>query len=265
MPTDRPTPPVLACPHCMGALHLGDTGAHCDTGHSFDRAREGYLNLLVAGRLATSGVAGDTTDALNARRTFLSANWYSPIADALSNALGNVDGPVLDVGCGEGYYLSHVMSPMKYGIDISKKAVQMASKFLPSAQFAVASAFRLPVLPQSCAAVFTVFAPHSFDEYNRVLQPGGKWVTITPGPDHLMQMRPEYDSDTKADERFERRNEPPAEATSAERVQFTLDLSNDAAEALFSMTPLRWQTAAAATPAQHVGVDVWVSAGTAPR
>lgn len=265
MPPDHSTSPVLACPHCMGALHLDAVGAHCDTGHSFDRAREGYLNLLVTGRLATTAVAGDTTDALIARRTFLSANWYSPIADALSKTLGEVDGPVLDVGCGEGYYLSHVMSPMKYGIDISKKAVQMASKLLPSAQFAVASAFRLPVLPQSLAAVFTVFAPHSFEEYNRVLVPGGKWVTVTPGPNHLVQMRPEYDTDTKADERFERRNEPPAEAVSAERVQFTLDLSSEAAEALFSMTPLRWQTAAAATPAQHVGVDVWVSVGTTPR
>ena len=265
MPTDLSMSQVLACPHCMGALHLDANGARCDAGHSFDRAREGYLNLLPAGRIATTAVAGDTTDALNARRTFLSANWYSPIADALAASLGEVDGPVLDVGCGEGYYLSHVVSPAKYGIDISKKAVQMASKFLPSAQFAVASAFRLPVLPQSCAAVFTVFAPHSFDEYNRVLRPGGKWVTITPGPNHLMQMRPEYVTDTKADERFERRNEPPAEATSAERVQFTLDLSSDAAEALFSMTPLRWQTAAAATPAQHVGVDVWVSVGAAPQ
>lgn len=256
---------MLACPHCSEPLHLDATGARCDSGHSFDRAREGYLNLLVGGRLATTAVAGDTAEALHARRTFLSANWYSPIADALSSTLGEIDGPVLDVGCGEGYYLSHVVAPMKYGIDISKKAVQMAGKLLPHSQFAVASAFRLPVLAQSCAAVFTVFAPHSFEEYNRVLQPGARWVTISPGPDHLMEMRPEYDTGAKADERFERRSEPPAEAGTAERVQFTLDLSSDAAEALFSMTPLRWQTAAAATPARSVSVDVWVSSGAAPR
>ncbi len=247
----------------MGVLHVSNTVAQCDSGHSFDRAREGYLNLTVAGRLSTTAVSGDTAEALLARRTFLSADWYAPIAQALTNALGEVDGPVLDIGCGEGYYLSHVMSSAKFGIDISKKAVQMTSKLLPDAQCAVASAFRLPVLTDSCAAVFTVFAPHSFDEYNRVLRPGGKWVTISPGPDHLMQMRPEYDADTKAEERFERRGEPPAEATTAQRVQFSLDLTDDAAEALFSMTPLRWQTAAAAIPVQHVTVDVWVSEGYA--
>ena len=249
----------------MEALQLADTIAQCSAGHSFDRAREGYLNLMVSGRLATSAVSGDTSEALLARRTFLSANWYAPIAEALSNALGDVDGPVLDVGCGEGYYLAHVMSPLKFGIDISKKAVQMTSKLLPETQCAVASAFRLPVLTDSCAAVFTVFAPHSFDEYNRVLRPGGKWVTVTPGPNHLMQMRPEYDADTKAEERFERRGEPPAEAATAQRLQFSLDLTDDAAESLFSMTPLRWQTAAAATPVRQVTVDVWVSEGFAPH
>ena len=249
----------------MEALHLGDTIARCSTGHSFDRARDGYLNLTVAGRLATSVVSGDTPEALMSRRMFLSADWYAPIAQALTNALGEIDGPVLDVGCGEGYYLTHVMTPMKFGIDISKKAVQMASKLLPEAQFAVASAFRLPVLSDSCAAVFTVFAPHSFEEYNRVLRPRGKWVTVTPGPNHLIQMRPEYDADTKAEERFERRGEPPAEASNAERLQFSLDLTDDAAEALFSMTPLRWQTAAAATPVRQVTVDVWVSEGFPPH
>lgn len=249
----------------MEALQLETTGARCLSGHSFDRAREGYLNLLVAGRLPTTAVSGDTAESLLARRAFLSADWYLPIAQSLAATLGDIDGSVLDVGCGEGYYLTHAIAPEKYGIDISKKAVQMASKLLPQSGFAVASAFRLPVLSQSCAAVFTVFAPHSFEEYNRVLRPGGQWVTVTPGPNHLLEMRPEYDSDAKAGERFERRNEPPVEATHAERLQFMLDLPSDAAEALFSMTPLRWQTAAAATPACSVSVDVWISSGIAPR
>jgi 23S rRNA (guanine745-N1)-methyltransferase len=174
--------------------------------------------------------------------------------------LQGIAGPVLDVGCGEGYYFTHIEATEKYGIDISKKAVQMASKLLPDANFAVASAFRLPIVDHSCAAVFSVFAPHSFEEYARVLQPGGKWVTITPGPHHLQQMRPKRDQ--SIDEREERRSEPPAQAQHAERLQFELDLSPSAANDLFSMTPLVWQTAADASPTTHVSVDVWVSSGT---
>jgi 23S rRNA (guanine745-N1)-methyltransferase len=168
---------------------------------------------------------------------------------------------VLDVGCGEGWYLGHISAPQRFGLDISKRAVQMASKYLPSAQFVVGNSFRLPVLHQSCAAVFTVFAPHSHIEYQRVLQPGGTWVTITPGPRHLEEMRPMKDD--AIIQREAKRELPPPEATESERVTFTLTLSTEAARDLFTMTPLQWQTAANATPVTEVTADVWVSRGVA--
>ena len=226
----------------------------------FDFAKEGYLNLLVAGRLPSSATPGDTPDSLQARRRFLSAGWYEPIATAVQGLLHNANGPVLDVGCGEGYYLSHIDAGSTYGIDISKKAIQMASKAYPMSQFAVASSYRLPVGDSSSAGVFTVFAPHSFSEYQRVLVPGGTWVTVTPGPHHLKEMRPSRD-DT-VEEREQRRSEPPEQATHAERLQFTLHLTEEAAVDLFSMTPLRWQTAAQARPVTDVSVDVWIASGT---
>ena len=254
----RPT--IFVCPHCGQALHESQSTAQCSEGHTFDFAKEGYLNLLVAGRLPSSATPGDTPDSLQARRRFLSAGWYEPIATAVQELLHNANGPVLDVGCGEGYYLSHIDADSTYGIDISKKAIQMASKAYPMSQFAVASSYRLPVDNSSCAGVFTVFAPHSFSEYQRVLVPGGTWVTVTPGPHHLKEMRPSRD-DT-VEEREQRRSEPPEQATQAERLQFTLHLTEEASVDLFSMTPLRWQTAAQARPVTDVSVDVWIASGT---
>ena len=252
---------ILCCPHCSLAFTPTPSGVVCGSGHSFDRAREGYLHLLPSGRLAGTSTPGDTADSLQARRRFLHAGWYSPIARRLNDALGRINGAVLDIGCGEGWYLSQVDATRRYGLDISKRAVQMASKLLPDAQCVVGTSFRLPVLQQSCAAVFTVFAPQSHDEYKRVLKPGGTWVTVTPGPRHLEQMRPKKDDSIV--QREERRQEPPAEALDSERVTFDISLPPDAAHDLFSMTPLRWQTAADASPATHVTVDVWVSRGVA--
>jgi 23S rRNA (guanine745-N1)-methyltransferase len=253
---------VFACPHCNLPLQLESLCARCSNGHSFDRAKEGYFNLLRAGRLPASSTPGDTAESLGARRQFFATDSYAPIAEALRDALGSIDEAVLDVGCGEGYYLSHVEAKQKYAIDISKKAVQMTSKRVPDAQCAVASAYQLPVLDHSCSAVFSVFAPHSFEEYARVLKPGGTWVTITPGPQHLLQMRPHRDS--AIDERERRRSEPPQEAMHAVRIQFDLNLTDEASQNLFSMTPLVWQTAANASPVSHVSVDVWVATGTTP-
>ncbi|MEY4015578.1 MAG: methyltransferase domain-containing protein [Actinobacteria bacterium] len=251
---------VFACPHCTMPLRLSQQEARCENNHLFDRSRDGYINLVVGGRLAATTTSGDTAESLRSRRDFFATGSYAPIASALAHVLREVSGPILDVGCGEGYYFTHINATEKYGIDISKKAVQMASKLLPDAHFAVASAFRLPIVDHSCAAVFTVFAPHSFEEYARILKPGGTWVTVTPGPHHLQQMRPKRDQ--SIDDREERRSEPPIQAQQAERIQFELDLSLSAATDLFSMTPLVWQTAADASPATQVSVDVWVSSGT---
>lgn len=205
---------------------------------------------------------GDTAESLAARRRFLHAGWYSPIVNALRDAVGERDDPLLDVGCGEGYYLSQLDCSNSYALDISKRAVQMASKLLPRTQCVVGTAFRLPIQDHSLGTVYTVFAPHSIDEYLRVLQPGGKWITVTPGPQHLSEMRPHRDS--KSTERDDRRTEPPAEAQHAERVHFTLDLTDDAAHDLFTMTPLQFQAAAhsALATIRRVTVDVWVSQAT---
>lgn len=252
-------PSVFVCPHCGDFFENTSSGVRCANGHSFDRAREGYLNLLLAGRISTTAIPGDTPESLAARRRFLSTGSYAPIAQALADIIGDVDGAVLDIGCGEGYYLSHIRSPRRFGLDIAKRGVQMASKLLPDAEFVVGTAYRLPVLNESCDAVFSVFAPHSLEEFQRVLAPCGQWVTVTPAAHHLHQMRPKRSDNII--ERERRRDEPPENATSAQRVQFDLDLSEEAAHDLFSMTPLVWQTAADAAPVTHVSVDVWVASG----
>ena len=253
---------IFACPHCGSPFASTNTGVACPKGHSFDRAREGYVNLLVGGRLPGSTTPGDTAESLAARRRFLNTDSYAPIAQALSFAIGPIGGAVLDVGCGEGYYLSHISATQKFGLDISKRAIQMASKTFPTSHFAVGNAYRLPVLDNSCAAVFSVFAPHSIDEFLRVLEPQGRWVTVTPASQHLKQMRPKEDENII--QREVRRESPPEHATFAERIHFDLNLTRDDANDLFTMTPLQWQKAALASPTQHVSVDVWVASGIKP-
>lgn len=250
---------IFCCPHCGGAFDRTDTGVVCPQGHSFDRAREGYLNLLPTGRLAGMSTPGDTPESLQARRRFLQGGWYAPVADALADALGGAQ-TALDVGCGEGWYLSRVGAPDTNGLDISKRAVQMAAKAQPGAQFVVAGAHRLPVLPASCDAVYSVFAPHSTSEFERVLRPGGRWVTVTPASHHLREMRPHGTTGVEARER--RRNEPPAGTEHAERITFSLSLEPHAAADLFTMTPLQWQAGASSSPSSDVTVDVWVAGAT---
>src|SRR5579863_8064140 len=105
---------LLICPVCH--LHFSRVGSSlkCANGHSFDVAKEGYVNLAVGKML------GDTKEMLLARREFLERGYYRPLSNALNEIVAGyvqtqeqVAGvlprfTVLDAGCGEGYYLGQM-------------------------------------------------------------------------------------------------------------------------------------------------------------
>jgi 23S rRNA (guanine745-N1)-methyltransferase len=143
-------------------------------------AREGYVNLLVTHQ-RRKREPGDSPDMVRARRAFLDGGWYSPLRDALTELVAADGGAVLDVGCGEGYYSREW--PRVWALDIAKAAVRAAARRRrPGLEYAVASAYGLPVVDGSIATVVS-------GEFRRVLPAGGRLVTATPGPDHLAGLK----------------------------------------------------------------------------
>ncbi|MBT6593070.1 MAG: hypothetical protein HOO18_03860, partial [Porticoccaceae bacterium] len=111
-PALRSTRDNFKCPSCDQALILQDTVQpqtyRCNNQHSFDLAREGYLNLLLA-QHKRSRNPGDSDEMIRSRQRFLNAGYYQPLSDAIVTAVAKAaSGPeqtVLDLGCGEGYYM----------------------------------------------------------------------------------------------------------------------------------------------------------------
>ena len=180
------------CPHCGESLSAGERTFSCPSGHQFDRAREGYVNLMVGGRLP-GGASGDDDTMVRARRAVFDAGLYDPIIDAVTAAVHHAGAHhVLDAGCGEGTYLARscvASGASGWGIDISKVAVRLAARRYDECTFAVASTYRLPFADGSFDAVIDVFSPRPFDELMRVLRPGGVAVVVSPGPHHLAQLK----------------------------------------------------------------------------
>ena len=110
------------CPVCGGPLQCGSAPWVCENKHSFDVARQGYVNLLTVDR-KHSLHPGDTREMVAARREFLEAGYYAPIAQTLRSLLSEFAPDaqsILDAGCGEGYYLGQLAYlPERWGIDIS--------------------------------------------------------------------------------------------------------------------------------------------------
>lgn len=181
--------PTLLCPVCAAPLVRGERTYSCAAGHSYDIARGGYVNLLSGKPPAV----GDNRDMLAARARTLGSGVYAPLREALCEVAEReaAGAALLDSGCGEGYYTeglaAHAGSVT--AIDISKDALRLAARRLPTATLAVASAYHLPLPGESVSLLTCIFAPQATEEYHRVLTEGGVMLLAIPGPRHLFSMK----------------------------------------------------------------------------
>ena len=240
------------CPLCAAPLAEEAGGLRCTGGHVFDRAREGYVNLLPANR-KHSRAPGDDKGMVSARRAFLEKGWYLPLREALCRLAADRTGhspAVLDTGCGEGWYTAGVRDallaagkePEAAGIDISKFSLRKAAKKYPGIEFAVASAYRLPVADERANLLLNVFSPLALEEFRRVLRPGGRYLYVVPAARHLWELKEVlYDSPYPNEEK-----ETPYEGFVYEEilpVSYAIHLpSQEDIHALFQMTPYYWKT-----------------------
>lgn len=245
---------LFCCPLCMAPLEQEEHRWLCPAGHSFDRAAAGYVHLLPANKKHSKD-PGDDKAMVTARSAFLEKGYYAPLRDALCRAVTNYAAPIpapvlLDSGCGEGYYTSELFrtlsetgcTPSIAGVDLSKVALRRAAKRVPGAEFAVASAYHLPMSDASVDVLVNIFSPLAADEFARVLRPGGLFCYAVPSSRHLWEMkqvlyREPYENPVK------RENYPGFAWHGIKEIRYTAEFSENAdIMALFGMTPYAWKT-----------------------
>jgi 23S rRNA (guanine745-N1)-methyltransferase len=181
------------CPICQNSLVLANKSYRCENNHSFDLAKEGYVNLLPV-QHKHSKDPGDNKTMVNARRAFLDKGFYQPLADELQKLYqqyGDSAQPVFDAGCGEGFYTQqYVTSTNKvYGIDIAKNAVKIAAKKYKDCHFSVGTLSQLPFTDSYFSWCNSIYAPILEEEFTRVLANNGYLVTVTPAKNHLIELK----------------------------------------------------------------------------
>ena len=198
---------ILQCPVCREFLFPTDGGYQCSRKHTFDAARQGYVNFLLAHQ-KHSKEPGDSADMIRSRRRFLDLGLYNRVSDGINETIAaNLPESergsaftILDAGCGEGFYLKRLKESLAsrpgdpvpidcYGIDISKFAVRLATHRDKTMRWFVASIVDLPFAPLSLDIVLSVFSPVNFTECSRILNKTGLLVIVSPGPKHLNSLR----------------------------------------------------------------------------
>lgn len=236
----------LRCPLCKQSLQLNSQGLACENRHQFDRAKDGYFNLLPV-QNKHSREPGDAKEQLQARRQFLQAGFFDSLKQCLQGLIPADTQTLLDIGCGEGYFtrgfaeaLPHVQV---YGIDIAKAGVRLAAK---SAQdksrhlFAVASSFDLPFADHSMDVVTRIYAPSKDAELWRVIKPNGLLVIVTPAEQHLLELRRRIYREVRPHQH----PSTPQGFEECEQHRLTGDLlvnAPDLCAALLAMTPFAWR------------------------
>lgn len=237
----------LICPVCGSPLLSEDKSYVCSQRHRFDRARQGYVNLLPV-QSKHSLHPGDTKEMLLARRRFLDSGLYEPVCRSVTEAfqtyLSEPCPLIADIGCGEGYYtalIKEICGADCIGVDIAKEGVRMACSRDKSILWLVATASHLPLADASLdglSAMFSLFLPQ---EYARVLKKGGCVAEVTVGSDHLRELK-----EIIYESVFEQHKHPSPcgplfEEVMCQEQRYQITLNRQQLQDLLLMTPHFWR------------------------
>ncbi len=257
----------LICPVCRETLLLKGRTYSCNKAHSFDLAKEGYINLLLSHQRKSKN-PGDDKSMIQARRRFFDSGAFAPLAELVKKGLRpealdfrNSTPPkpqasslqpiassptILDCGCGEGHFLG-ALSGTRFGVDISKEAIRCAAKRYKDATWIVANGMReLPLADQSMDVILNVLAPRNIEEFARILKPEGELILGIPGPNHLIELRSQLtdhasDFEEKADEAIAKCSPQFAE-TNRDLLSYSQLLNCEQIADLIQMTPIFWNS-----------------------
>lgn len=226
---------MLICPKCKGKLNRIGNTLICDNKHCFDFSKEGYVNLLLGSK--SGDKKGDSKDSARARHEFLSKDYYISLKNAITERMNGV---VLDICCGEGYYDDY--SGELYGFDISKEMVRLASKRHKDNKYFVANLSSIPISNKTVDTAVHLFAPFNENEFSRILKDDGVLYSVIPGENHLFELKEIlYETPYKNDE------EPPKsdalKLISKTKITDTVSINQADLKELFSMTPYFYHTA----------------------
>jgi len=248
----------ILCPVCNSILHSKNKISTCENNHSFDHAKEGYLNLLLSNK-KHSKKPGDSVEMITARRDFLTSGVYDKLIPLLNTKIsehlsGKDSCNILDSGCGDGYFTRSIANFADnfnnlncYGVDISKPAIKIAAKMDTNASYIISNAMqKMPFLDNSIDIILSILAPRNIEEFNRIITKDGILLIGIPGEFHLIELRSllmkNNISFNKKSQNIIAKFAPKFTLKKSEEVNYKITLSNKQLRNLIHMTPMYWKS-----------------------
>lgn len=246
---------MLVCPVCSSLLEQEGKTLSCENNHSFDRAKQGYFNLLL-NNAKKSNAPGDNAAMVLARQQFLDSGLYQSISDTVNQLviehLWQRPAPaVLDLACGEGYYTQnlhwalndHQVRHTLYGLDISKEAIKAGCRRTKDIKWLVANGFKAPFRDHSLDCVVNMFNRVNSEALHKLCHPSGKVIVASAAKYHLQQLKEVIYDEPRFDE-FDMVNAMSKhfEHDGRQQLDFAIQLKPENTQALLGMTPHAWRS-----------------------
>ena len=250
---------LFACPICQESMTIQEQGRMvCSANHSFDIAKQGYINML------THGAASKYSKELfESRKMVIDSGIYDEVEDKIIELIAPAQ-TVLDTGCGEGSHLARIMAEKKgigVGIDIAKEGILAASRHYPEQIWCVGDLAKSPFEKSSFDAILNILSPANYEEFKRLLTPGGCVVKVVPQSGYLHELREQLYADSNkesySNDQIVARFKESFMDVSVKRITYTIPLAIELVPALLEMTPMGWhKKEGAAIHLNEITIDV---------
>lgn len=239
---------LFRCVICQASFKVKESRSLvCINNHTFDFARQGYVNLLL------KKVESHYDKSLfRSRRSIITeSKLYAKLHETISNIINktfiNLEKVVIyDAGCGEGSHLHEIIQQSKLntigvGVDISKEGIQLASSGYKESIWFVADLARSPLVDESCDAILNILSPANYDDFKRLLRDEGIMIKVVPRSNYLKELREALYEDSTYDnedivslfkEQFQLLKHLP--------LTYQVKLNEEDLENLLKMSPLAW-------------------------
>ena len=255
----------FVCPHCAQPVNVSEEGRiSCGNNHSFDVAKQGYVNML------THAVQSMYTKELfTSRKQVLESGLYDEVQRALASTIEH-GAVVLDTGCGEGTHLARICAQagaFGIGIDLAKEGIIEAARHYKDEAWIVGDLAKSPFPAATFDAIFNILSPANYDEFKRLLKPSGRVVKVVPAQNYLVELRQQLFADSEKEsysnaQTVARFREAFPNGTE-QRVTTTMALRSELVPHLLKMTPMGWhRDEQQQLTLTHITVDVVLLVGT---